>query len=92
MLRRTKASTETGKPLLELPERIVDVIKCQFDEEEQAFYNALESKVQLSVSKVCLIGECEPSLISWIIAVHEERYRHEQLHISLDTIAPTETG
>ena len=37
MLRRTKNTILNGKPLLDLPDRIVNSVQCEFDEEERQF-------------------------------------------------------
>ncbi|KAH7101209.1 SNF2 family N-terminal domain-containing protein [Auriculariales sp. MPI-PUGE-AT-0066] len=44
MLRRTKASTLNGKPILELPARNVKVVECEFDASERQFYRSLEEQ------------------------------------------------
>lgn len=51
LLRRTKQSLIDGKPILVLPEKIEEVQHVVFDEDQQAFYTALESKTQLSFNK-----------------------------------------
>jgi SNF2 family DNA or RNA helicase len=51
MLRRLKTDLVNGKPIIELPEREVKVVKCDFDEDERAFYKALEDKIEIAVSK-----------------------------------------
>ncbi|KAI0640403.1 SNF2 family N-terminal domain-containing protein [Trametes meyenii] len=45
MLRRTKTTLINGKPILQLPERIVKIIDCVFDADERAFYMTVEQKV-----------------------------------------------
>ncbi|KAF8336587.1 SNF2 family N-terminal domain-containing protein [Cantharellus anzutake] len=44
MLRRTKNQTIEGKPLLVLPERTVEVVTCEFDPDERAFYEMLSER------------------------------------------------
>ncbi|KAK4687668.1 hypothetical protein P7C73_g2453, partial [Tremellales sp. Uapishka_1] len=51
MLRRTKDAKIDGKPILNLPDRTVKVVECPFDEEERAFYAALEQKTSLTFNK-----------------------------------------
>nr|XP_019049476.1 hypothetical protein I302_03265 [Kwoniella bestiolae CBS 10118]OCF28406.1 hypothetical protein I302_03265 [Kwoniella bestiolae CBS 10118] len=51
MLRRTKDATIDGKRILNLPGRTVQVTPCQFDDEEKAFYEALEKKTELTFNK-----------------------------------------
>lgn len=51
MLRRLKTDQLEGKPLVDLPERRVNVVVCEFDEEERAFYQALQDKMELAFNK-----------------------------------------
>ncbi|RYP61070.1 hypothetical protein DL770_009854 [Monosporascus sp. CRB-9-2] len=55
-LRRTKNSTLDGKQILQLPESSVEKVEAIFDEDQQAFYNALESEQQLKFNKYLEIG------------------------------------
>lgn len=41
-----------GRPILNLPARVVDVVDCPFDSEERAFYQALEQQTALTFNKV----------------------------------------
>lgn len=63
MLRRTKDATigespakfelnTGGKPILNLPPRVVNIVPCEFDSDERAFYEALEQRTELAFSKV----------------------------------------
>jgi SNF2 family DNA or RNA helicase len=52
MLRRTKTQQFNGKNLIELPPRTINVISCPFDPSEQAFYDALESKMDVVIKKI----------------------------------------
>ncbi|KAH9968098.1 SNF2 family N-terminal domain-containing protein [Russula dissimulans] len=45
MLRRRKTDILNGKPLIELPERHLSIVPCDFDEDERQFYLALENKI-----------------------------------------------
>ncbi|SPO40446.1 related to ULS1  len=52
MLRRTKDATYEGKPILQLPDREVEVVSCDFDDpEERAFYAELESTIRKNKSE-----------------------------------------
>jgi len=44
MLRRTKATEMDGKRLIELPDRNIQQVTCEFDDGERAFYRSLEDK------------------------------------------------
>lgn len=52
MLRRTKTQQLNGKALVSLPPRIVNVVSCAFDPSEQAFYSALETKMEGVIEKI----------------------------------------
>ncbi len=56
LLRRTKKSKIDGKPILSLPERTTEAEHAVFDEDEQAFYKALESRTQLQFNKYLRAG------------------------------------
>jgi SNF2 family DNA or RNA helicase len=59
MLRRKKDHVLNGKPILQLPERIVEVVQCDFDPEEYSFYMALESKMSTEVDKLMNAGKAQ---------------------------------
>lgn len=48
--------TADGKPILNLPERRVEVVKCEFEDDEREFYDALEKKTQLTFNKFVNAG------------------------------------
>ncbi|KAM5539722.1 hypothetical protein V8D89_006535 [Ganoderma adspersum] len=52
MLRRTKATIVNGKPILDLPARLVNVVECEFNQVEREFYNSVEQKVQSSLEQL----------------------------------------
>lgn len=52
MLRRRKDQLLNGKPIIELPDRIVNVVSCPFDASEKAFYTSLENKMESLVQKL----------------------------------------
>ncbi|KAF8205756.1 P-loop containing nucleoside triphosphate hydrolase protein [Mycena galopus ATCC 62051] len=52
MLRRTKTQQINGEALITLPPRIIQVISCKFDPSEQAFYSALETKMEGVIEKI----------------------------------------
>ena len=56
LLRRTKKSQIDGKPILSLPERTTQAQHAVFDEDELAFYKALESQTQLQFNKYLRAG------------------------------------
>lgn len=64
MLRRRKDHILNGKPIITLPERIVSVVKCEFDEDEKEFYNGLEMRMKTEVDKLVELGEVKKSYTS----------------------------
>lgn len=59
MLRRRKDDQLNGKAILQLPERTVKIVQCDFDSEEHSFYMALESKLSTEVDKLMNAGEAQ---------------------------------
>jgi SNF2 family DNA or RNA helicase len=51
LLRRVKTSLIDGNPIITLPPKTEEIQHVVFDEEEQAFYSALESKTQLQFNR-----------------------------------------
>ncbi|KAG0272728.1 hypothetical protein BGZ95_011495 [Linnemannia exigua] len=45
-LRRTKTSLVDGKPILNLPDRNVEIVHAPFSHDESAFYHALENRIR----------------------------------------------
>ncbi|KAK2737084.1 hypothetical protein FQN55_001296 [Onygenales sp. PD_40] len=56
LLRRTKTSKIDGKRILQLPPRTTEKVHVLFSEDEQALYNALETKTQLQFNKYLRAG------------------------------------
>jgi SNF2 family DNA or RNA helicase len=56
MLRRVKGSLIDGKPIITLPPKTEEIQHVVFDTDEQAFYNALESKTQIQFNKYMRAG------------------------------------
>lgn len=52
MLRRTKNQILNGKPLLELPERTLELVECTFSPSEKEFYRLLETRMTSEVDKL----------------------------------------
>lgn len=57
MLRRLKDTIQDGAPLIQLPPRTLEIVSCDFDEDEWAFYAALEAKASLTMNKFIKRGE-----------------------------------
>jgi SNF2 family DNA or RNA helicase len=62
MLRRTKNQEINGEPIIKLPSRRVEVINCDFDEDERAFYDTVEARANKSVDKLVESGQATNSL------------------------------
>ena len=62
MLRRRKDAILNGKPLIELPPREVNVLECEFDDEERAFYQALAEKIESTLEKFAKSAIFKPVL------------------------------
>ncbi|KAI4165917.1 MAG: hypothetical protein LQ342_000348 [Letrouitia transgressa] len=56
LLRRNKKSKIDGRPILTLPERTTEAQHAHFNEDEQAFYTALETNTQLQFNKYLKAG------------------------------------
>ncbi|EGO26624.1 hypothetical protein SERLADRAFT_447781 [Serpula lacrymans var. lacrymans S7.9] len=52
MLRRRKDHVLNGKAILQLPARKVEIVACEFDKDEKAFYSALENKMSTELDKL----------------------------------------
>ena len=51
LLRRTKTSLIDGKPIITLPPKSEEIQHVVFNDEEQAYYNSLESKTRIQFNK-----------------------------------------
>lgn len=67
MLRRRKDALLNGKPIIELPARDVNVLECEFDDEERAFYTALQEKVEETLNKFIKSGDISKNLTSVLV-------------------------
>ncbi|KAK0105181.1 hypothetical protein ONS95_004422 [Cadophora gregata] len=56
LLRRTKKSMIDGKPIITLPEKTEEIQHVVFDDDEKAFYTALETKTVLQFNKYMKAG------------------------------------
>jgi len=48
----TTSSYPDGKPILNLPARTVEIVKCEFNSEEKIFYDTLAERIQKAFEKV----------------------------------------
>lgn len=56
LLRRTKTSQIDGKPILTLPEKTEEIVHAIFNEDEHAYYTALETKTRVQFNKYVKAG------------------------------------
>lgn len=86
MLRRKKDTMLNGKPLIVLPDRIVNIVACTFDDDEREFYDAIQSKVDLTLNKFMKNGNTAINYTSMLVLLL--RLRQGSLFILLfDTIS-----
>jgi hypothetical protein len=57
MLRRLKDTVYNGAPLIQLPPRTLEIVSCDFDDDERDFYAALEAKINLTMNKFIKQGD-----------------------------------
>ena len=67
MLRRTKGQQIDGKPLLNLPKRSVQVVECEFDAYERAFYKSLEDRTNVTLTKFVKQGAVQNNYTSVLV-------------------------
>ncbi|WRT64369.1 uncharacterized protein IL334_001301 [Kwoniella shivajii] len=83
MLRRTKDATIDGKKILNLPGRTVAITPCDFDDEERAFYDALEKKTEITFNRFVKSGTAMANYTSVLTMLL--RLRQACVHPSLVT-------
>lgn len=67
MLRRTKDQKLNGSKLIELPKRLVNIVSCEFDSSEKAFYDALETKMGDTLEKLMASNSRKSSYMSVLL-------------------------
>ncbi|KAI9218128.1 SNF2 family N-terminal domain-containing protein [Blastocladiella britannica] len=56
VLRRTKATLINGKPIVDLPEKVIDIVRIKQNTGERDFYNALENHTKVAFSDYVRAG------------------------------------
>lgn len=84
LLRRTKNSLIDGKPILTLPEKIEETQHVVFDEEEQAYYTALETKQQLAFNRYRKAGTIGKNYASVLVLLLRLRQAACHPHLIFD--------
>lgn len=87
MLRRLKDTMQDGVPLIQLPPRTVEVVECDFDGDERAFYAALEEKTTLTMNKFIKRGEVMSNYTQVMVLLLRLRQGVSSLGPSLDRFA-----
>ena len=67
LLRRTKASTIDGKPILNLPERETKTLYATFEPDQFEFYDAVEKKTQAKYNKYLKAGDVNNHISAVIV-------------------------
>ncbi|KAJ9104320.1 hypothetical protein QFC19_003960 [Naganishia cerealis] len=93
-MRRTKDTLVDGKPLLQLPEKKVDVVEEDFDEDERNLYTAamlpVEQKARLRFNRYLRAGTVLKNMRNVLIMIL--RLRQICAHASLIVRKPGEVG
>ena len=55
------------KDILELPERSVEIVDCDFDEDEREFYNSIEHKIDGTIDKMRQMGDVRSNYTSMLV-------------------------
>ncbi|KAI0080447.1 hypothetical protein K474DRAFT_1682619 [Panus rudis PR-1116 ss-1] len=67
MLRRTKTTILNGKPLLDLPDRDVQIVHCSFDVNERTFYDSVEERIKERVDTLAQQGNLNKAYTSILV-------------------------
>ncbi|KAJ9123338.1 hypothetical protein QFC22_001537 [Naganishia vaughanmartiniae] len=89
-MRRTKDTLIDGKPLLQLPEKKVEIAEEDFDEDERALYTAIEQKVKLRFNRYLRAGTVLKNMRNVLIMIL--RLRQVCSHATLIVRKPGEAG
>lgn len=84
MLRRKKDSQLNGEVLIKLPERIVEIVICTFDEDEREFYESIVTKVELTLNKYRQSGDIAKNYTSVLVLLLRLRQGKSCLQIRIN--------
>lgn len=84
MLRRTKNTILNGKPLLDLPDRIVNSVECEFNPEERAFYDNVQKLVDTNLEKLQRAGNIQKNYTGVLVLLLRLRQGEAFLSVSSD--------
>lgn len=93
LFRRTKNTLIDGKPIISLPPKIEEIQHVIFDDDEGAFYNALESKTQIQFNKYLAAGSIGRNYSNILVLLLRLRQAccHPHLIYDFDQAPPTES-
>ncbi|KAB5515501.1 SNF2 family N-terminal domain-containing protein [Coniochaeta sp. 2T2.1] len=84
MLRRMKNSTINGQPILTLPPKTENVVNCVFSQDEQSFYQQLESKSQVTFNKYLRAGTVGKNYAHVLVLLLRLRQACCHPHLNMD--------
>lgn len=67
LLRRSKHDRIDGKPVIVLPPRNIEMVECEFSEDEKAFYASVEKNVMMSLKSFSLDGGNLPDMMNLLL-------------------------
>ncbi|PPD74389.1 hypothetical protein GOBAR_DD28676 [Gossypium barbadense] len=67
MLRRTKATLLDGKPIINLPPKVIELKKVEFTEEERDFYSRLESDSRAQFKEYAAAGTVKQNYVNILL-------------------------
>ncbi|RKF62189.1 putative swi snf family dna-dependent atpase [Erysiphe neolycopersici] len=93
LLRRTKNTLIDGKPIISLPPKVEEIHHVVFDDDESAFYNALESKTKIQFNKYLAAGSIGRNYSNILILLLRLRQAccHPHLIYDFDQAPPVES-
>ncbi|KAF8452372.1 SNF2 family N-terminal domain-containing protein [Boletus edulis BED1] len=97
MLRRTKNQILNGKPLLQLPERVLELVECSFSASEKEFYRLLESRMSSEVNKLVQSDKVNYTHVLVLLLRLRQACNHPSLvskdfHVDRDATEPKATN
>ncbi|POS86567.1 hypothetical protein EPUL_002077, partial [Erysiphe pulchra] len=93
LFRRTKNTLIDGKPIISLPPKIEEIQHVVFDDDESAFYNALESKTKIQFNKYLAAGSVGRNYSNILVLLLRLRQAccHPHLIYDFDQASPAES-
>lgn len=92
LLRRSKTSLIDGKPIITLPKKTEEIQHVVFDEDQQAFYSALETKTQLQFNRYMKANTVGKNYSNILVLLLRLRQACCHPHLILDFAEPAPAG